>query len=423
MEEFDCDLHLHGLYSGGVSKNMLLPAIGEQAKLKGLHLMCTGDILCREWLEHAKKSLSEEQGVFREKNSGTAFLLGGEINDSAKVHHIFFLPDFSAAEELRSALQTYGRLDGMGFGRPTLRLNAEKLAEKVREAGGIIGPAHAFTPYYSVYAHFDSVRKCYGACGEQIKFIELGLSADSYFADLIEENHSYEFFTFSDAHSPWPHRIGREFTRIKMKEPCFGELAKALERKGERGCTLNVGLNPGEGKYHCTACNKCYERYSIEDAERMKWKCPKCKGTIKKGVRHRILELAAFAQEIHPENRPPYMHSIPLAEIIKLALGSENVNSQKVQSLWREFIDRFESEIKVLVDLPVVELAEASGEVAKKIESFRLGRVLYKSGGGGKYGEPVICDSGEELEMKKLELKECLECNSAFSGQRTLGEF
>jgi len=423
MKEFDCDLHLHGLYSGGVSKNMLLPEIGEQAKLKGLHLMGSSDILCKEWLTHAKQSLTEENGAFLEKESRTPFILGGEINDSKRVHHIYFLPDFAAAETLREKLSPHGKLDGIGFGRPTLRLNGEQLAEKIHSAGGILGPAHAFTPYYAVYAHYDSVKKCYGNEAEKIKFIELGLSADSYFADLIEENHNYEFFTFSDAHSPWPHRIGREFTRIKMKEPSFTELVKALDRKNERGPTLNVGLNPREGKYHCTACNACYERYALEDAEKLKWRCPKCNGTIKKGVRHRILELAKFSEEIHPEHRPPYVHSIPLAEIIRISLGVENVNSQKVQSLWREFIDRFGSEIKVLIDEPVVELAEAGEGVAKKIESFRQGRVLYKSGGGGNYGTPIICDSPAELELKKLELKECLECNASFSGQRTLGEF
>ncbi len=423
MKEFDCDLHLHGLYSGGVSKSMEIPVIGEQAKLKGLHLMASADILCKQWIEHAKKTLIEENGVFLEKESRTPFILGGEINDSSKVHHIFFLPDFNAVEELQKKLQQFGKLDGMGFGRPTLKLNAEQLAEKVHEAGGIIGPAHAFTPYYSVYAHFNSVKECYGSQGNRIKFIELGLSADSYFADLIEENHSFEFFTFSDAHSPWPHRIGREFTRIKMKKPSFEELVKALERKNERGTTLNVGLNPREGKYHCTACNSCYEKYSPQDAQRLKWRCPKCHGTIKKGVRHRILELASFTEEIHPEQRPQYLHIIPLAEIIKISLGVENINSQKVQSLWREFIDCFESEIKALIDEPVVELAEVNEEVTKKIESFRLGRVLYKSGGGGQYGQPVICDSMEEMERKKIELKEFLECNSSFKGQRTLNEF
>ncbi len=418
----DCDLHLHGLYSGGVSKNMSIAGLGLQAKLKGLGLMATGDILNKEWLEQARASLYEDNGCFREKESDTAFILETELNDVNRVHHVVFLPDFNAVEKLRSSLAVFGRLDGMGFGRPTLKASAEMLAEKVVEARGLIGPAHAFTPYFSVYSHFDSIRDCYGSMYDSISFIELGLSADSYYADLIEENNSFQFLSCSDAHSPWPHRIGREFTRIEMK-PGFAGLKKALESRKEGTLILNAGLDPREGKYHCTACNKCFQKYSLEDAKKLNWRCPKCNGTIKKGVRDRILELAKYKEEFHPEFRAPYLHIIPLAEIIRIALGIQNVQSTKVQALWLSFVETFGSEIKALVDVPVVELAEVNETVAGKIEAFRKGYVHYIGGGGGSYGTPIICNSKEEFERKKLELKDKLDCSASFSGQRTLGEF
>ncbi|MEM0359939.1 MAG: TIGR00375 family protein [Candidatus Diapherotrites archaeon] len=419
----DCDLHLHGYYSGGVSKNMTIQALGMQAKLKGLQLMATGDILNKEWLQQAKASLFEENHCFLEKESRTAFLLQTEINDSNRVHHLVFLPDFNAVEKLRSMLQKFGKLDGLGFGRPTLKASAETIAEKVKEAGGLIGPAHAFTPYFSVYSHFNSIADCYKSMAGEIDFIELGLSADSYFADLIEENHKFHFLCCSDSHSPWPHRIGREFTRIEMKTPSFEGLKKALKEKKTGVFLLNVGLDPREGKYHCTACTQCFQKYSIESAKKMKWKCPRCNGTIKKGVRDRIMELAKFSEEIHPEFRPQYMHSIPLAEIISIATGIEKPESQKVQALWLKFIQCFGSEIRALVDAPIVELMEINEEIAKKIESFRKGLVHYIGGGGGNYGKPVICDSMEEFEKKRIELKDFLDCNTSFKGQKTLGEF
>lgn len=401
---------------------MVLPTLSEQAKLKGLHLLATGDILNKEWLEHVRKHLVEENGCFKEERFGTYFVLAGEINDMHNVHHIFFLPDFNSVYELREKFKRLGMLDGNGFGRPTLKARAEQIAKIVIEANGIIGPAHAFTPYYSVFSHFDSLQSCYKSAADEIHFIELGLSADSYFADLIEENHGKAFLTCSDAHSPWPYRIGREFVRIEMKAPKFSELKKALEKEKEQ-IKLNVGLDPREGKYHCTACNRCYSKYSLESAIKLNWRCPRCKGTIKKGVRDRILELAKFSEEVHPSFRPEYLHIIPLAEIIKLALNVENINSIAVQNMWHELVSAFGSEINVLVDAPIVEIAEINEEVAKKIESFREKRVLYIAGGGGKYGEPIICDSQEELERKKLELRDVLECRSSFKGQKILSEF
>lgn len=421
--ELDCDLHLHGVYSGGVSKYMSIPTLAEQAQLKGLDLMATGDILNGEWLKECKSSLYKEKGCFLEKETGKAFVLQTEVNDINRVHHIIFLPDFSAVNELRDSLKKFGKLDGMGFGRPTLKANAETLAKKVIDCGGLIGPAHAFTPYFSVFSHFDSLEGCYKSVFEEIDFLELGLSADSYFADLIEENHKVHFLSCSDSHSPWPHRIGREFTRIKMKKPCFSELKKAFKKR-ERGIfLLNAGLDPREGKYHCTACNKCFQKYSLEHAKQLQWKCSKCSGSIKKGVRDRILELAKFKEEFHPSFRPDYLHIIPLAEIIRIALDLKSVKAVKVQGLWKSFVECIGSEISVLVDAPVVELMDVNKEIAQKIESFRKGYVHYIGGGGGNYGTPIICNSREEFEKRGIELRDSLNCNAPFNPQKTLKDY
>jgi len=85
-------------------------------------------------------------------------------------------------------------------------------------------------------------------------------------------------------------------------------------------------------------------------------------------------------------------------------------------------VERLGRETKILVDEPVVSIAEINESVAKKVESFRNGWVHYVSGGGGNYGRPVICDSAEEFERKGLEL-EREEKGSALKGQKTLGEF
>lgn len=424
MKEYNCDLHFHSPYAAGVSKNMLIPVIAEQGKLKGLNVVSTSDITHGKWFNHVKDSLIEESnGVFKDKKVDTYFIIGTEVQCSGRVHHLIFLPDFSAAENLKKSMEGKAIFDSWGCGRPRIRPSAEEIAEKVFDVGGIIGPAHAFTPYFSVYAHFDSLEKCYGSMEKKINFIELGLSADSYLADLIEGNHKYNFLTASDSHSPWPHRVGREFTRIKMKEPKFSELKKAFEKKEEKLLTLNVGLDPREGKYHCTACNACFEKYSMKQAEQLNWRCIKCKGIIKKGVGDRIAELASYTKETHPEFRPKYVHGVPLAELVQIVLGVKNVNAQKVQLLWAELVDRFENEINILIDVPVEEISKVNEKVAEAVNAMRNGYVLYIPGGGGNYGTPVICKDKEEFEKKKIELRDQLQCSSSAADQKTLGEF
>ncbi len=425
MKEFDCDLHFHSPYAGGVSKNMLMPLIAEQAKLKGLDVVVTSDILHKEWLKHVKEQLIEENNVYRHKKFNTAFIVGTEICCKDRVHHLIYFPSLEAAEELKEKFKGHGNMDSFGCGRPIIRLSAEKIAEEVYNVGGILGPAHSFTPYFSIYAHFNSFKELYGEFHEKISFMELGLSADTFFADLIQENHSKIFLTCSDSHSPWPHRVGREFTRIKMQKPSFKELKKALEFDKERKPVLNIGLDPREGKYHCSACNACFTKYSFADAVKLNWKCikPNCRGQIVKGVRDRIMELSSFKEEIHPESRPEYIHILPLAEIIQLTLNLKNVQAKKVQEIWTQFIDSFESEIKILIDVPVNELSAINEAVAKKINAFRQGLVLYIPGGGGKYGQPFICDSKQEFEEKQIELGAKLYCKTEEEQQKKLFEY
>ncbi|MFH1587972.1 MAG: endonuclease Q family protein [Candidatus Diapherotrites archaeon] len=423
MKEFNCDLHFHGPQSSGVSKNMLLPVIAKQSELKGLHVVSSADLLNAKWFEHVKKNLTEEENnVFSVRDSDTKVILGTEINCNKRVHHLIYFPSIESALELKEKLKGKAIFDSWGCGRPTIHAGAEEIAEQVKDIGGIIGPAHAFTPYFSVYAHFNSLKELYGEQEKNIYFMELGLSADTNLADLISENHKYNFLTNSDSHSPWPFRIGREFNRIKMLKPNFDSLKKALKEKEEKLITLNVGLNPREGKYHLTACTKCFAKYSLEQSQKLNFKCMKCAGEIKKGVKDRIMELKDSDEGIHPKFRPPYMHSVPLAEIIQSHFKVKNVNSVKVQSNWQDLIDKFKTEITILVDAPIEEIIEENSEIGKTIDSFRKGFIVYDSGGGGNYGTPYICHSIKECELKRKEIKEKNLIQRTI-GQKTLGEY
>lgn len=117
----------------------------------------------------------------------------------------------------------------------------------------------------------------------------LDLSADSSMASRLSELNHITFLSNSDAHSPRPHRIGREFNRSNMEEPSFKELREVIS---EDQIELNVGLDPREGKYHKSACNSCYKQYLLLEPKKLDWKRTEYSGTIKKGVSDRIQELA-----------------------------------------------------------------------------------------------------------------------------------
>jgi len=424
MREFILDLQIHGKYAGGVSKNMEIPVLSEQAKLKGIEILSTGDILHKEWLKHVKQNITEtENGIYTDKNQNCNYIIGGEVEDKNGIHHLFYLPTIENALELREKLLPHGNLDCIMCGRPYIKLTPEELAEKIHDSKGIFGPAHSFTPYTGIYAFYNSLKTAYGNMHKELKFIELGLSADTNMADMISENHSYAFLTSSDAHSPWPHRIGREFIKIKMEKPDFKSLQKAFNEREDKLITLNAGLNPKEGKYHCTACSECHKKYSLKEAETLNWKCAKCKADIKRGVMDRIMLLKDTEQEKHPKFRPPYQYMLPLAEIIQTAIGSKGVETKKVQAKWIELVEKFGNEIKILIETPETELIEADKEVGEMIMAFRKGLVLYIPGGGGKYGKPIICKNEKEFEKLSKEIKYETECPNNNQPQKKIGEY
>jgi uncharacterized protein (TIGR00375 family) len=224
-----------------------------------------------------------------------------------------------------------------------------------------------------------------------VKFLELGLSADTSMADRIAELSEVTFLSCSDAHSPWPDKLGREFNRLELAEPTYGEIVKAINRENGRRISLNVGFDPRLGKYHRSACSRCFKQFELDQAKTLRWRCDKCGGWIKKGVWDRVNELATYPEPRHPPHRPPYLRIAPLTEVLALALGQQDSHAPDVQSMWEGLVTRFGSEIQVLIDSTVEELSEAAGaKVAAVVKAFRDGSLKVVPGGGGRYGHLEI---------------------------------
>ena len=371
----NADFHIHSCFSMASSKDMLIENIAPKAKLKGLELLGTGDAFHPRWLDIIEQSTTYSgDGIYTAGDMD--FVLTCEVEAKNRIHHLIIIPDMDIARELSEKLVSKNKeIDG----RPKTNYTGAELLEFVRQYDCLIGPAHAFTPWTGMYKSFDSIYDCYE---KKVDFVELGLSADTYMADTIAELKDFPFLSNSDAHSPWPHRLGREFNKIELEDISFSSIKSAVKH---RNIKANYGLVPNLGKYHMTACTRCYRLINPVEAKNNNMKCS-CGGRIKKGVDYRISEIADFSSPHHPSFRPDYVHLMPLAEVIS-TVYDKGVTTKFVHAKWQKLIDSFSTEIDVLINVSLSDIEKIDSAVASAIESFRNSTVDITPGGGGKYGE------------------------------------
>lgn len=371
----NADFHIHSCFSMASSKDMLIKNIAPKASQKGLQLLGTGDAFHPGWLDIIEESTTYSgDGIYSTDDAD--FVLTTEVEGKNRIHHLIIIPNLEIARELSERLPSKNKsVDG----RPKTKFDGVELLELVKQYDCLIGPAHAFTPWTGMYKSFDSIYDCYE---KKPDFVELGLSADTFMADKVSELKDFPFLTNSDAHSPWPHRLGREFNQIELQDVSFSSIKKAIEHKDIKA---NYGLVPNLGKYHMTACTKCFKLVDPLIAKENKMKCD-CGGTIKKGVDFRISEIADLDEPRHPEFRPDYVHLMPLAELIS-TVYDKGVTTKFVQRKWQMLIDNFGTEIDVLVNTFLESINNVDSKVALAIESFRNKTIEVIPGGGGKYGQ------------------------------------
>ncbi|MDI9633673.1 MAG: PHP-associated domain-containing protein [Methanolinea sp.] len=368
--DLPCDLHVHSLFSIATSRKMVPAAILGACRVKGLSAVGSGDAFHPAWRRMWGEALPREGGA------DTCVVPSAEVEDRDRVHHLVLMEDFPSFRDLARDLSISAPQVG-STGRPRLPLTGEEIARAVHGRGGLVGPAHAFTPWTSLYAVHDSIADCYG--GEQPDFLELGLSADTSYGAGIPHLSGIPFISSSDAHGPDTWRIGREFVVLSVREETPAGVLDAL-RRGE--IVRNVGLFPEEGKYNRTACCRCYLQFEAGDPAISGGKCPRCGGRVKKGVRDRARELSTGT----PGPRPPYLHMVPLAEIVARVLGVSSAGARSVSAVHARLVGTFGNEIAVLTEVPVAEIAGVDPGVAAAVDALRAGRVVLSPGGGGRYG-------------------------------------
>ena len=430
MDIFNADLHVHSPYSIAVSKTLNLDTMLETCKKKGLNVLGTGDILQPNWLKYMETNLEKDkQNCFSYKK--VYFILQTEIEDKENIHHIVLFPDFNSVREVQKKLESRSKnVLGEWGGRPRVNSSPVELVEIITDSGALIGPAHAFTPFKSIFRQgkFKNLEDCYENAINKIHFIELGLSANTDLADQLDCLKNVSFLSNSDAHSQDPRTLGREFNKFEIEEPSFEEISLAIRRKDGRKITLNVGLHPKLGKYYNMFCSKCRRRvlfkkpkkeldtsfnslsitnefiiyYSNEplsakekfiiQVSKNKAVCPACKEELNKsykiklGVSERIDIISSYDKPKHPDHRPPYINAIPLIDIIRSVKGIKSINSKTILNEYNNIIKELGTEFEILIDTPINEIENYNKHIASVIKAFRNNEIEYVPGGGGKYG-------------------------------------
>jgi len=396
MTEVISDLHIHSRFSRACSKQITIDNLEKWAKIKGVNLLGTGDFAHPEWIKELKEKLNEERGILYTKNN-FPFILQSEISlmytqgKGRRIHLLILAPNFEIVDKITDYLKSKGRIDYDG--RPIFNISCVEFAEKMEEISDEIEiiPAHVWTPWFGLFGSktgFDSVEEAFQDKVKNIHALETGLSSDPSMNWRLSRLDKYNLVSFSDLHSFWPWRIGREATVFEFDKLSYDNLLKAL-RTGE-GIKKTIEVDPGYGKYHFDGHRNC--NVSLDPIQSKKYNnlCPKCRKPLTIGVLNRVEELADREIGEKPENAKPFKRLIPLSEILSVMLNS-GISTQKVWKEYNKLIDKFKTENNILLNVQFDDLKKITHEkIAKAVIDNRESNLEIIPGYDGEYGRPIL---------------------------------
>lgn len=394
------DLHLHSKYAMATSKDTDLEHLAAGAKSKGLGLLGTGDFTHPLWFGELKSKLEPiaDSGLF--SYSGMTWMLSCELSTvygqdgkTRKVHHLIYAPDFDTVAQTNDALARYGDL--ASDGRPVLTgIDSPELVEVLKGVSDsvVVIPAHAWTPFFSVFGSrsgFDSLDDCYRDQTKRIFAIETGLSSDPPMNWRLSQLDRVALMSNSDAHSPHPWRLGREANVFNLKRLTYDEVFDSVRRKDSARFLYTIEVDPAYGKYHYSGHRACGVSLSPAESARAGNRCPKCGRKVTVGVLQRVEELADRPEGFVPNGAIPFKRLLPLYEVISRATGVNRLYARRVIEEQDKLIHAFDNELAVLLRTDYDALARVTKrEVADAILAQRENRVEVVPGYDGVYGEP-----------------------------------
>ncbi|MCX8174931.1 MAG: endonuclease Q family protein [Candidatus Micrarchaeota archaeon] len=414
MAKIVADLHIHSKSSRATSSGMELETLSRWARIKGIDLLGTGDFSHPRWFSELQEKAIESDSGFLQYG-GVNFVLSCEVScvypqggRLRRIHLLLLSPSLEIAQQINERLARKGSL--LADGRPTFGISAIELCELVLGVSekNLIIPAHAWTPWFSLFGSqsgFDSLKEAFGEYEKDIYAIETGLSSDPAMNWRLSQLDRLQLVSNSDSHSP--EKIGREANVFELDRLTYGELYEAIryKEKGRLKCTYE--FYPEEGKYHFDGHRACKVSMSPQQRKSCGGICPVCKKPLTVGVLSRVEELADRPEGFVPKNAVPYESLVPLKEVLSEAMGSQ-AGSKKVEAEYFRLVKAFGNEFAVL-HAPYEKLKQTGGErLAEAIRRVERGKVKKVAGYDGEYGRIIIFDEGEK---------------GRAVGQSTLGEF
>ncbi|MBI3577295.1 DNA helicase UvrD [Candidatus Gottesmanbacteria bacterium] len=419
------DLQLHSRFSRAVSPQMTIPFIAQWVAKKGIGLVATGDWTHPMWFREIQTNLEEMgNGLLKLKSQKPLFLLATEVSSIysqggklRRVHTLIWVPTIAAADKINKEMTRRG-CNLLADGRPIVGLSCIQLAELVLsiEPKALLIPAHAWTPWFSVYGSlggFDSLDEAFGPFAKNIYAVETGLSSNPAMNWRIAELDHRSIVSFSDAHSG--PKLGREATVFDLPKISYEEIYQAI--RTQKGIAYTIEFYPEEGKYHYSGHRNCGIRWSPQDSKQKGTTCPVCGKPLTQGVMQRVEELASRSEEdlrlakkdnmtisrAFPQ-RPPFVMLVPLQEIIAEAIGSP-VGSPKIVPLFDRLVTDLGGEFAVLLTVPISEIARVAGSrIAEGIEKVRTGDIVIEPGYDGLFGVVKIWAEGTGKDASKEQL-------------------
>ncbi|MBM4277847.1 MAG: DNA helicase UvrD [Deltaproteobacteria bacterium] len=408
---FIADFHLHSKYSRATSKDMEVETLARWAKKKGILLLGTGDFTHPTFFaELQSKLIPSGNGLFqlRKGDEGVRFILATEVSNiysqggkGRRIHNLIFAPSFEVVVKINTKLSSLGKLSSDG--RPIFGFTAKELVKMILDISGdcLIIPAHAWTPWFSIFganSGFDSIEECFGEMSPHIYAIETGLSSDPEMNWRLSALDRITLISNSDAHSP--NRLGREANGFDC-ELNYQDVVDVLRKKDSRKFLFTIEFFPEEGKYHYDGHRQCGVIFSPEETKAHQYLCPGCQKKLTVGVMHRVSELSDRQEGFIPRHAIPSIHLIPLEEVIAEGLGVK-VGTKAVDAEYDRLIERGGSEFHILLDATPDELASfVPPRILEGIIRMRQGKVSIVPGHDGVYGKiNLFPEEKEESESK-----------------------
>ena len=407
------DLQIHSKYARATSKYISFENLEKYARIKGLNLLGTGDFQHPLQFKTINEELEEDENGVLWTKTKFPFLWQTEISliytqdgKGRRVHHLIFSPNKDTAKQIIDALSKKGRLDYDG--RPIFGFTSIELVDMMRSISEDIEiiPAHIWTTHFSLmgeYNQFTCVEDCFKDRTKYIHALETGMSsnpADNWRLSCLDK---FQLVSFSDAHSHFPWRIGREATIFDFKELSYKNFISAI-RTG-LGLKSTIETCTSYGKYHFTGHRDCDIVLSPEESKKHNKICPKCGSKLTIGVADRIEELADRHEGYKRKNALPFVSLIPLHELIAVVYGMKQITSKKVWEIYNTLITNFGDEFKVLLDVSYEDLKKVIPEkMAKVIMMNREDKLKINPGADGMYGQVLLNE--KDMLKKQKSLKE-----------------